>query len=682
MRKIFTLFMVLGMALNALAANYLVYVGGTQVTDANASDVLGNGKVKYEASTSTLTLDGATISANANSGIQSFIALNILVRGTNSISVTNLSVGQAGIYCLGKLKIYTDTEYYPASLTVNSNSQDHCALSLFGDLEVSGFMTLDLRGWNASLGAISVPNMTIDGSTVKIAHGEKVNISGTTGITISNAEITAPSGAKLSADKKSFVASNGNALPNNSQVVVSSLYRQVTLGVDPKTSANSIDVTSATLGSKHITGQFKTLIPKGEELTLKANAADGYELTYWQYFDKSSTSHIITDENPTTYTMDDNTTILVGKFDVIYKFDLSVQPKNVGNIAICNGDQTESVLNYKYGTGFAFELEAIPAYGYNFAGWYYGDNVLISTNNSVKIYKVAEDETVYAKFVKDETVVDKVSKGAYQINNNKDYVRFSMGNLQYQPFTHLFRFAAEQQITIGEDNKNISENSIDWYDLFGWGTGNDPVKASNSASDFKDYNEWGDNPIVNGGNESNKWRTLTEPEWRYIFGARPDADKKWGLASLYGKKGIVLLPDNFSLPDYINYEHKAFNDNVLDGGVWNFMESKGAIFLPVTGSRFMKSSITKPDNGYYWTATKKDNSFSYRFIFDADGIGYGTTYNYYGHAVRLVQACEGPALGIESIQSPEIGTQKILRNGQLYLLYDGKMYDAQGREVR
>ena len=681
MKNFYSLFLTLCLAASATAANYSVYVGGTQVTDANAANVLGDGKVKFEASSSTLILDGASISANANSGIQSFIALNILVRGTNTISLSSPGTGNAGIYCLGKLKIYTDTEFYPASLTVNSNSQDNCALLVYNDLEVSGFMTLDLRGWNASLGAISASKVTIDGATVKIAHGEKVN---TTGITISNAEITSPSGAKLSADTKSFVASNGSALPNPSQVVVSSLFRQLTLGVDPKTSANSIDVSSITLGSKHITGQSKFLVLKGEKLTLKANAVEGYELYAWQYIDKSSVTHTYTDENPTDFTMDDNTSVVYAKFEKTYKFDLSVQPKNVGNIAICNGDITESSLNYSFGSATPIQLEAIPAYGYNFAGWYYGDNVLISTNNSVKIYKVAEDETVYAKFVKDETVVDKVSKGAYQINNDKDYVRFSMGNLQYQPFTHFFRFAAEQQITIGEDNKNISENSIDWYDLFGWGTGDDPVKASNSASDFKDYNEWGDNPIVNGGNESNKWRTLTESEWRYIFSARPDADKKWGLASLYGKKGIVLLPDNFSLPDFINYEHKAFNDNILDGGTWNFMESKGAIFLPATGTRFMKSSIDKLDNGYYWTATKEDNSYSQRFLFDSEGIiGYGKTYNYYGHAVRLVQACESPSTAIDQIsQEPIANSQKLLKNGQLVILRGNKVYTIQGQEVK
>ena len=38
--------------------------------------------------------------------------------------------------------------------------------------------------------------------------------------------------------------------------------------------------------------------------------------------------------------------------------------------------------------------------------------------------------------------------------------------------------------------------------------------------------------------------------------------------------------------------------------------------------------------------------------------------------------------GIESIEPAETGSRKVLHNGQIYLLYDGRMYDVQGRPVR
>ena len=46
---------------NAEGTSYDLWVGGTQVTSENASDILGNGKASYNASTNTLTLNGAEI---------------------------------------------------------------------------------------------------------------------------------------------------------------------------------------------------------------------------------------------------------------------------------------------------------------------------------------------------------------------------------------------------------------------------------------------------------------------------------------------------------------------------------------------------------------------------------------------------------------------------------------------
>ena len=41
--------------------SYALYVGGVQVTDENAADVLGDGTVSYDAATNTLTLNNARI---------------------------------------------------------------------------------------------------------------------------------------------------------------------------------------------------------------------------------------------------------------------------------------------------------------------------------------------------------------------------------------------------------------------------------------------------------------------------------------------------------------------------------------------------------------------------------------------------------------------------------------------
>ena len=38
--------------------------------------------------------------------------------------------------------------------------------------------------------------------------------------------------------------------------------------------------------------------------------------------------------------------------------------------------------------------------------------------------------------------------------------------------------------------------------------------------------------------------------------------------------------------------------------------------------------------------------------------------------------------GVEEVQSDKVQSTKVLRNGQLYILYEGQMYDIQGRRVK
>ncbi len=49
---------------SAYAANYDLYIGSTQVTDANAGDIFGDGTARYDAGTQTLYLNGVTIGAD------------------------------------------------------------------------------------------------------------------------------------------------------------------------------------------------------------------------------------------------------------------------------------------------------------------------------------------------------------------------------------------------------------------------------------------------------------------------------------------------------------------------------------------------------------------------------------------------------------------------------------------
>ncbi|MBO4249849.1 MAG: Ig-like domain-containing protein [Paludibacteraceae bacterium] len=57
---------------------------------------------------------------------------------------------------------------------------------------------------------------------------------------------------------------------------------------------------------------------------------------------------------------------------------------------------------------------------------------------------------------------------------------------------------------------------------------------------------------------------------------------------------------------------------------------------------------------------------------------YGGTYT---KLYVYVRKYSGPATGVESIQPSTISIQKVLRDGQLYLMYNGTMYNVQGQKI-
>ena len=262
-------------------------------------------------------------------------------------------------------------------------------------------------------------------------------------------------------------------------------------------------------------------------------------------------------------------------------------------------------------------------------------------------------------------------KAAFSVAEGKQ-VYFSQGNLQYQASSGLWRFAINQWDAIGEDNVNIAEDYSGWIDLFGWGTSGWAESGAvcyqpwSKSSDFSDYYvggsyekgltgayanaDWGVyNKISNGGNQTGLWRVLTKDEWEYVVNERPNASEKFGVATVNGVNGLILLPDEWVMPEGL-----SFNSGTLQGGEyqskncfslsqWMKMEEYGAIFLPATGIRSYISTIVRYNlYGAYWSSTSIDEKFAANLAFNVgdiepkNGNSYGEGYNG-GRAVRLVQ---------------------------------------------
>ena len=276
--------------------------------------------------------------------------------------------------------------------------------------------------------------------------------------------------------------------------------------------------------------------------------------------------------------------------------------------------------------------------------------------------------------------------GKFSVSSTKK-IQFSQGNLQYQASTDTWRFGEAQYSVVGigqntdeakydfipgnvsnSDNREISANYSGWIDLFGWGTSgyNDKYPYSTEVSDY--YSEgqsiigteydWGvHNAISNGGNHSGLWRVLTEDEWKYLLSNRGRSFfVSFGVAEVSGITGIVILPDEWRIPDGLTFtEGQAQNTsndayfypdyctlNQYTAEQWQRMEAAGAVFLPAAGGRQGTEVSGIGNGGTYWSASINDDYMDYVFIMDFVSryniSRYGTRER--GHSVRLVSDVE------------------------------------------
>ncbi len=386
---------------------------------------------------------------------------------------------------------------------------------------------------------------------------------------------------------------------------------------------------------------------QGQNCTVTATANTGYAFLKWT----ENGTQVSTNANY-TFTVSGNRS-LVAQFQAqSYTISVSANPSNGGTVSGSG--------SYNYGQSCTVVASANS--GYEFTNWTEGGSV-VSSNASYS-FTVSGNRSLVANF--ETSVPVGAINGLFTINANGDQVYFSQGNLQYigSASTPYWKFADHQWDYLGDNGQGNTSQNVD-RDLFGWGTSGynhgavcyQPWSTSQTPSDYYAYGhyaynlfdqtgqaDWGYNPIINGGNQANQWRTLTAPEWIYIFDTRTTSSGiRYAKANVNNVNGVILLPDDWHSEYYslgnTNDSGASFNSNTISTIDWaSSFEAHGAVFLPAAGTRDGTSLYYLGSNGIYWSSSS--NLTEYAWVVDFFDNFFLTDYfleRYYGYSVRLVQ---------------------------------------------
>jgi len=272
-------------------------------------------------------------------------------------------------------------------------------------------------------------------------------------------------------------------------------------------------------------------------------------------------------------------------------------------------------------------------------------------------------------------------RGLFTIAANTS-VHFSQGNLKAVKTnvgdawsTYDWYFMDNQYDIVERTKSDISDSYSGKTEisLFAWGTSGYSHGATivipyntemGAGSKYKAYGsaynnlynstgqaDWGYNIIKNSVKSENKWRTLTDAEYNYLFSGRYDAPVKWGYATVNEMHGIIILPDGFDDPyknkgDYVfDGSSAGWDANIYNEDNWNnYMEPAGAVFLPAAGQRlgsvFNQSyggTVYAPgDYGMYWSSNYSGSGNACEIKFTNNSFTNTNEAKKYGHSVRLV----------------------------------------------
>lgn len=264
---------------------------------------------------------------------------------------------------------------------------------------------------------------------------------------------------------------------------------------------------------------------------------------------------------------------------------------------------------------------------------------------------------------------------------------------------------------------------------------------ANSSSSYKNY-DWATAQRVNG-EEAGTYQTPNQEQWDYILNKRDNAAKLQGAAKVNMSAGYVILPDNWSNPLDVKFVPGATDPttNTYTLQQWNIMEEAGAVFLPMFGYR-NGTTWTNDGLGHYWASStprwngEEEHQTAVQIVLGGETPQVTRAPFSQGNAVRLIEnkkhtlttvtsetTVDDPTISeydwngrtltksgdytytvlevredvdsiatlhlrmidaaIENVPTTQaVKAQKVIRDGQLFIIRDDKTFNAAGQQVK
>ena len=159
--------------------SYEIFIAGTQVTELNKDDVLGDGTVSYDAETNTLTLNGADIEAEGEGLSTQIDEIIIKLEGENSIEAPEgygiygdasfTITGPGSLSVTSKFVALNGAFVIEGGAKVTADSQTRSALWSFEPLAVSGAETVVML--KGAKGAVEIYGAESEEAVLSLSDG-------------------------------------------------------------------------------------------------------------------------------------------------------------------------------------------------------------------------------------------------------------------------------------------------------------------------------------------------------------------------------------------------------------------------------------------------------------------------------------------------------------------------------